>query len=127
MMTTLHQIHKVKDGKIVVHLPAEFTGNEVEVIITSVKEADSSTAHTAEEDVIQRLLNLDTSYFTEAQKQAYQRTCQLLRQKRRPDEPRLLGLFEGWFEIGDDFNDPLPDEGLFWGEETDEYGMTIPS
>ena len=110
-----------------VYLPAEFTANEVEVIITPVKEAGSSAAHTAEEDAIQRLLDLDTSHFTEAQKQAYQRTCQLLRQKRRPDEPRLLGLFEGLFEIGDDFNDPLPDEGLFWGEETDEYGMTIPS
>jgi hypothetical protein len=126
-MTTLHQIHKVKDGKIVVHLPAEYNANEVEVIITPVKKGGSSTAHTAEEEAIQHLLNLDTSHFTEAQKKAYQRTCQLLRQKRRPDEPRLLGLFEGLFEIGDDFNDPLPDEGSFWGEETDEYGMTISS
>ncbi len=124
-MTTLHQIHKVKDGKIVVHLPAEFTANEVEVIITPVKETSSSTAYTAEEDAIRRLLNLDTSHFTEAQKQAFERTCQLLQKKRGPDEPRIAGLFEGLIEIADDFDAPLPDEELFWGSETDEYGMTL--
>lgn len=122
---TLHQIHKVKDGKIVVQLPAEFTASEVEVVITPVKTAGTSSAQTAEEEVIQRLLNLDTSHFTEEQKQSFERTRQLLQKKRAPDEPRLLGLFEGLVEIGDDFNDPLPDEGLFWGEETDEYGMTL--
>lgn len=125
---TLHQIHKVEDGKIVVHLPAEFTAREVEVTIVPIGTADELPARTAgAEAVLQRLLALDTSHFTEQQKQAFERTLQLLQKERGPNEPRIAGLFEGLIEIADDFDAPLPDEELelFWGSETDEYGMTL--
>ena len=61
------------------------------------------------------------------QMKAYQRLCEIAR-KWKPDGPRIFGAFEGLIKIGDDFNDPLPDDiiDLFYGSETNEYGMSLP-
>ena len=71
-----------------------------------------------------RFLAQDVSQWTTEQQQAYARTKKMIENGRRPDEPRILGLFSGLIEVSDDFDAPLPDEDSFWGEETDEYGMT---
>jgi hypothetical protein len=71
-----------------------------------------------------RFLSLDVSQWTAAQQQAYAQAKQAIQNGRQSNEPRILGLFSGLIEISDDFDAPLPDEAAFWGEETDEYGMT---
>ena len=73
---------------------------------------------------IGRFLAQDVSRWTPAQQQAYARTKALIVNGRRPDEPRILDLFAGLIEVSDDFDTPLPDEAIFWGEDTDEYGIT---
>lgn len=127
-MLTLHQIYKVKNNKIVVYLPEDFSAEEVEVIILPVSEAGKQSAEVDIENneltaVLDRFLKLDTAHFTDEQRQAYERTCQLLQHGRVSGEPRIAGLFSGLVQITDDFDAPLPDETLFWGANSDEYGL----
>jgi hypothetical protein len=77
--------------------------------------------------LIAPFLTLDISRFTPQQRQLYQQNCMLLSHERSPKEPRLLGLFSGLVTIADDFDAPLADEALFWGAETDEFGLSLSS
>ena len=116
-MYAIRQIQQVVDGKIVVQLPDDFPATQVEVIVLPAKSENGIeyTALTPDEDqsdeAIQHFLALDISHFTEEQRKAYQRTCEILRKGRRPDEPRIFGAFEGLGWMADDFN-TLPDEEL---------------
>lgn len=130
-MQAIRQIKRVKNRtiKITVHLPEEFpTTDQVEVIILPAQSMATGLSSKSEEQVniinaVQHLLTLDTSHFTPEQQQAYERAKSLVQQGRLPHEPRILGLFEGLMEVSDDFDSPLPDEDLFWGEDTDETGL----
>lgn len=114
-MQVIRTIQKVEHGKIVVDMPAEFAGEDVEVVVFSVRDSgDSALQHGALNDVIQRFLQVDTSSFTSKQLEAYHRAYEQLRKGRRSDEPRILGLTGGLVELAEDFNRPLPDEDLFY-------------
>ena len=123
-MILMRQIYQVKNRQVTLTLPKNFSAQQVEVIVLPVaEEKETENDKTA---VIQRFLSLDTSQFTTAQYKAYMKTCVRLQQRNTQNQPRIGGLFAGLVHISDDFDDLLPDEHLFWGEETDEYGMTLP-
>ncbi len=129
-MNILHQIYPVKDQKIIVKLPDSFSAASAEVIVLPLVQTDLRNALqtvTGEErtEIIRQFLNRDTTNFTAEQKKAYQRICQRLQQSQTADSPRIAGLFAGLVQISDDFDAPLPDEELFWGKQTDEYGVTL--
>lgn len=112
-MQALRQFHKPENGIITIHLPADFAADEVEVIILP-KAPVMNGVYPKTNDVkqaIQSFLSINTSYLTLEQQNAYQRTCALLQEGRRPDEPRMFGLFAGLIELSDDF-DRLSDEDL---------------
>lgn len=73
---------------------------------------------------ITRFLTLDSSQFSAAQRQAYEQACKTLKQGRSSGDPRILGLFTGLGQISDDFDAPLPDEDLFWGEASNANGFS---
>jgi hypothetical protein len=58
------------------------------------------------------------------QRQVYEQARPIVKKGRQPGEPRILGAFAGLITTSDDFDAPLPDEALFLGEGTDEYGLT---
>ena len=120
MADTLRQIQAVKNRSVVVHLPDTFPPSEqVEVIILPITPGDANDSL--------NFFEIDTAQFTPAQLQAYERTSALIEQGRKLDEPRILGLFTGLIAVADDFDDPLPDEAIFWGETTDEDGLYLAS
>lgn len=114
----LREIHKVENGKVTIHLPADFPAEQVEVIVLPARPVNGMAVHPYTEDpietaaIIQSFLGMDTSHFTPEQHKAYERTCVILRQSRKPDEPRILGLFTGLINMADDFDGPLPDDLL---------------
>ena len=129
-MNILHQIYPVKGRKIIVELPESFSATSAEVIILPFTQPDSrhtirAPANDEKTAVIHQFLTRDTTHFTAGQKEAYQRICQRLQQNQTADLPRLAGLFAGLIQVADDFDAPLPDEELFWGKQTDEYGVTL--
>ncbi|MEA3341973.1 MAG: hypothetical protein U9R15_18575, partial [Chloroflexota bacterium] len=85
----------------------------------------SATEATTEMTAVRHFLTRDTSHLTAVQRRAYRRAHAIIRRGRRPDEPRILGLFAGLVQIADDFDAPLPDEDMFWGKSTNEYGMSL--
>lgn len=126
----LRQIYQVKDKKLVIQLPDNFPIGQVEIIILPVsgtnKQADLlETGRNEATAVFHHFLKMDTSHFTAAQQKAYKQTCQLLQQERTHGESRLAGLFAGLVDVSADFDAPLLDESLYWGSETDEYGMWV--
>ncbi len=123
-MQAIRQIAQVVDRRVTINLPASFSAEQVEVIVLPV-EATNRQA-TPLDPAVQEFLELDTSAFTSVQLEAYARASRLLRRGRRPDEPRILGIFAGLVEVADDFDAPLEDEELWWGSETDEYGISLP-
>jgi len=127
-MIAVRQFHMVENGVITIELPADFPTGEVEVIVLSKQPAPPVEVTPLDEGqaAIQQFLTLDTSHFTPQQLAAYQRTCALLRKGRKPDEPRILDLYAGLVEAPEGFDAPLPDDivDLFYGSETDEYGIT---
>ncbi|MEZ4636453.1 MAG: hypothetical protein R2873_20585 [Caldilineaceae bacterium] len=107
-MQVIRTIQKVEHGKIVVDMPAEFAGEDVEVIVFSVRDSgDVIIQPDAVSDVLQRFLQVDTSSFTSTQLEAYHRAFEHLRKGRRSDEPRILGLTGGLVDWAEDFNSPL--------------------
>lgn len=69
---------------------------------------------------------MDTTNWTEPQLAAYRRIITTL--KLPPEKRgRQLGLCDGLIDIADDFDAPLPRdiEDLFWGSETDQFGMML--
>jgi hypothetical protein len=114
----IRAIQKVEDGKVILKLPAEFVGEEVEIIVLPVRSITEPPVSAEPGDAIQRFLQIDTSGFTQRQLDAYHHTCAQIRKGRKPGDPRILGLTGGLAELADDFNDPLPDEDLFYNGET---------
>jgi len=130
-MQAVRQFHTAENGMITIQLPADFPTNEVEVIVLPKQPTENGVYTEPDEGqaAIQQFLTMDTSHFTPEQRKAYERTCSLLRKGRKPDEPRILDLFAGLIEVAEDFDAPLSDDiiDLFYGSETDEYGMTLQS
>jgi hypothetical protein len=123
----IHQIYPVKDNKIIIQLPENFAMSQAEVIVLPVieTEANSATGEDSSGTILADFLTMDTSHFTVEEKQAYLHISQILQQDRTADSPRIAGLFKGLVQIKDNFDDPLPDEDLFWGTDTDAYGITL--
>jgi hypothetical protein len=113
-MYAVRQIQKVENGKVVVQLPDDFPVDQVEVIILPAQAVSDQPAEKQDEGVesIKYFLNMDTSNLNEEQLEAYQRTCELLREWLVTRKSPLFGAFAGLVEISDDFDDPLPDEIL---------------
>ena len=128
-MQAVRQFHMIENGMITIHVPLDFPTREVEVIVLPKQSAENVVHHELDEaqTAIQYFLTMDISHFTPEQLKAYERTCALLRKGRKPGEPPIWGLFEGLIEVADDFDDPLPSEiiDLFYGSETDEYGISL--
>lgn len=145
-MNAVRQIHKVQNGSIVVQLPQEFEADEVEVIVLPVT-ANGTAANgsfrksavglSSSEDAdrngdadywrsVARILAMDTSEFSEAKKKAFQRTSEILLRGPRQGRLSALGAFAGLVTMSDDFDEPMEDfEDLFYGSETDEYGVSL--
>lgn len=128
MMQFIRQIRKVRDRTLVIQLPDDFPAEDVEVIVVPVSESDTSVWVATDETshlltAIARFLTRDTSHLTETERRAYNHLRDVLKQGRHSHEPPILGLFADLVEIADDFEAPLPDEDLFWGQQTDEYGI----
>lgn len=124
-MLALRQIRPVKNHTVTIKLPLDFLADQVEVIILPAPAQTFSPEVDADAAAASLHLSVDTSRLTEVQHRAYERTQMLLKQGRKSDEPRILGLFSGLVQISDDFDEPLPDEDLYWGEGSDEYGVSL--
>jgi hypothetical protein len=128
----VRQIKAVRNRQVVVQLPDEFPlTDQVEVIILPAPSLASEVSavklepDTVDPVVLQDFLVIDTAQFTSAQRQAYERVKTTIQKGHRPNEPRILGLFKGLIRVADDFDAPLADEGLFWGESTNESGISL--
>jgi hypothetical protein len=123
-MQIIRAIQKVEDGKVVLKLPAEFAGEDVEIIVLPVRSITESPMFPTKVEsgkAIQRFLQIDTSGFTQKQLDAYHHADEQIRKGRKPGEPRILGLTGGLVELAEDFNDPLPDEDLFYSNRCAPY------
>jgi hypothetical protein len=118
-MQIIRTIQKVEGGKVTLNLPAEFAGEDVEIIVLPLRAVSEPDKPTEKEvgDAIQRFLQIDTSSFTPKQLESYRHAYEQLRKGRCADEPRTLGLTGGLVELAEDFNGPLPDEDLFYNED----------
>lgn len=118
-MQVIRTVQKVEGGKVTVDLPAEFAGEDVEIIVMPVRAITESTAWLEADEAVERFLQLDTSSFTSKQLAAYRHAYEQIRKGRKPGEPRVLGLTSGLVELAEDFNSPLPEEDLFYdGDDT---------
>lgn len=128
-MEAVRQFHKVTNGTITIALPVDFPADEVEVII--LPKQTMVNGHRQEPDKLeqarQSFLNMDTANFTPEQMQAFVQSCKRVL-THKPGAPGLFGLYRGLIWVADDFDAPLPDDiiDLFYGSETDEYGMSLP-
>lgn len=93
-MQVIRTIQKVEGGKVTLTLPAEFAGEDVEIINLPVRAITGSTAQWETEagDAVQRFLQIDTSSFTPKQLQAYHHAYEQLRKEHAAGSPRILGL-----------------------------------
>ncbi|MEZ4705708.1 MAG: hypothetical protein R3A44_00800 [Caldilineaceae bacterium] len=128
-MQALRQFHTAKQGTITIQLPVDFPTTEVEVIVLPKTVEGIGDQQDKRQAALQSFLTMDTSHFTPEMQVAYTRTCTQLRQTDNPEAQPTLGLFEGLIETADDIDAPLPDEivALFYGSETDEYGISLQS
>ena len=133
-MIALREIHKVENGRVTIHLPADFPAEQVEVIVLPVRPASSALQKTVEPQPdneaiksIESFLNMDTSHFSPDELKAYKRSAAILRKWFTDRESPSFGTFAGLVRIADDFDAPLPEEilALFDGSQTDPYGMSI--
>ena len=128
-MYAYRQIQQALNRTVVVHLPEDFPTNQVEVIVLPASTYQPTNPEVTKEvaNATHAFLTLDTSHFTVEQHKAYERACAIIQRGRQKNDPRIWGVFEGLIDVADDFDAPLPDEELFWGEGTDEYGMSLES
>ena len=145
-MNAVRQIHKVQNGRVTVQLPQEFEANEVEVIVLPMEATGSFTNGSANQPDAQlarkqganmdgnadywrsvaRILAMDTSEFSEEKMKAFRRTSEILLRGPQQGRRSALGAFAGLVTMSDDFDEPMEDfEDLFYGSETDEYGMSL--
>ncbi len=129
-MYAVRQVVRISDNKIVLDL-SDFPSEYAEVIVLPSNgtkwdaNGGQASVEATTEQTIRAIQALDTSQMSDEQSAARERTLALLAEKPQPGAPRRLGIFDGLVEISDDFNDPLPDEEIYWGSLTDEYGMSI--
>ncbi len=129
-MYAVRQLLRVEDNKIVLDL-SDFPSEYAEVIVLPAKMGEWGTneqtppSEPITQQTIRTIRTMDTSRMTEAQRAARERTLALLAQNPQPGAQRRLGLFDGLVEMTDDFNDPLPDEEIYWGSLTNEFGVNI--
>lgn len=123
-MQAVRQFAKVVDHKVTVDLPVHFEARQVEIIVLPAEEAETLQDEPLD-PVIKEFLELDTSDFTPEQKEAYDRVVAYIGQGRKEGDPYPLGLFAGFGHVSEDFDAPLPDEDLWYGSETDEYGISL--
>lgn len=123
-MQAIRQIAQVVDRRVTIDLPASFAAEQVEVIVLPAEEAVLPLAKSLH-PAVQEFLALDTSGFTPEQKMAHERVVAYIRRGRKKGESYPLGLFAGFVKVSEDFDAPLPDEDIWYGSETDEYGMSL--
>ncbi len=129
-MYAVRQVVRVEDQRIVLNL-YDFPAEYAEVIVLPAKATDWGTngghasVESTTEQTIRAIQALDINLMTDAQRAARERTLALLAERPQPGAPPRLGIFDGLVEIADDFNDPLPDEEIYWGSLSDEYGMSV--
>jgi len=127
-MYAVRRVLRVKDSKIVLDLP-DFPSEYAEIIVLPTLKPDQKTnggialAQSESTQAINLIQAIDATHLTQKQMAARERTLALLAEKTLPGAPRRLGIFDGLVEIADDFNAPLPDEEIYWGSLTDEYGV----
>jgi len=129
-MYAVRQVVRVENDKIVLDM-ADFPTEYAEVIVLPAKAEDrgknghSVSPESIAQETIRVIQSLDTSRMTAIQQAARERTLALLAEKPQPGAPRRLGIFDGLVEIAEDFDDPLPDEEIYWGSLSDEYGTGV--
>lgn len=123
-MQAVRQVVRVIDRKVIIDLPAGFDAEQVEVIVLPAAQAEAEAAPDRD-PALAEFLALDTSGYTPEQKAAHERVSAYILGGRKEGEPYPLGLFEGFGSLSEDFDDPLPDEDLWYGSETDEYGLSL--
>ncbi len=156
-MNAVRQIHKVQNGSVTIQLPPDFDVDEVEVIVLPAgAEATSANGSATPPngefidelndegddklggglvsdaeywEAVAGILATDTSHFSEEKKKAFIRTREILLCGRKPGEPPPVDPFAGLVYVADDFDAPLPKEieDLFYGSESDEYGISLAS
>lgn len=124
-MRAVRQFAQVVNNRVTIDLPSDFATGQVEVIVLSAAEAVEGRLP-PHNPAVRAFMKLDTSTYTPEQKAAYDRVVAYIRRGRKAGEPYPLGLFAGLVEVSDDFDDPLPDEDIWYGSETDEYGISLP-
>jgi hypothetical protein len=110
-MQAIRQFAQVVDHRVTIDLPTDFVAQQVEVIVLSAEKAVDSRP-SPHDPTVQAFMKLDTSTYTPEQKAAYDRVVAYIRRGRKAGEPYPLGLFAGFVEVADDFDDPLSDEEL---------------
>lgn len=118
-MYAIRQIQQVENGKVTVYLPADFTAQQVEVIVLPVEATNGHAAPAPVDqpnELLQRILAWDTSKFDADQMKAYHRLCEIAR-KWKPGDPPVFGAFEGLVRMADDFNTMSEEElDLFYAD-----------
>lgn len=129
-MYAVRQVVRVADNKIVLDLynfPSEYA--EVIVLPSNATNwganGEDASVELTTEQTIRAIQALDMSQMTYEQRAARERTLRLLAEKPQPGAPPRLGIFDGLVDIAEDFNDPLPDEEIYWGALSDEFGTSI--
>ncbi|MCA9966628.1 MAG: hypothetical protein KC423_20405 [Anaerolineales bacterium] len=79
-----------------------------------------------QEQLLLQMQEQITYDWSETQQGTYQHLIEAVK-NFSPEKPRQLGLLTGLVKIRDDFDDPLPEtvEALFWGNDTDDFGLSI--
>ncbi len=119
-MYAVRQIKRIKNRMITIHLPDDFPGEQVEIILLPFR-AGAEPVLVNEE--MYHFMSREISQMTPDQQRAYEQARQTVQHGRQPGEPRVLGALSGLLQTSDDFDAPLPDEAAFWGEDSDEYGL----
>jgi hypothetical protein len=105
-MQAIRQIVQVVDRRVTIELPEDFAGQQVEVIVQATQPPVSGE-DAALAPALRSFLELDTSAYTPAQREAYTRVVAQIHRGHQPGEPYPLGLFAGLVEVTDDFDAPL--------------------
>ena len=123
-MYAIRQFQQVEDGKVIVHLPADFPAQRVEVIVLAAEPANGFLTpiqngvgqNGSTDELLQRILAWDTAQFDAGQMKAYQRLVGIVRNHKLGDPP-VFGAFEGLGWIADDFNTMSEEEiDLFYAD-----------
>lgn len=81
---------------------------------------------TFQQQLLSQMQQQNTATWSGKQQAVYQNLVESVK-RYSSEQPRQLGLCTGLVEIDNDFDAPLPTElaALFWGSETDEFGISL--